>query len=250
MNTGPTTRKEAITKAPGDLKSSEKAMEYLSAHGYAPHGAPLSLHTIAFILFQIAAASLSATDSNGIKAVAYLLEEIEVHGMAEELTDRLTSKIDAKVDEVARMLVSTKELEMKHLKEQRKEMQTVQNEIIEVAKLLVESKDELDGTTNSLENAAGGLAELFTTSVQALTERINNNPTFETSSKPPQVLATQPNPIDVFSYAAATRQHLPVSHVANIARNNEKHRQFTIHPANQEGNMGLGNLTEIKSSRN
>lgn len=247
QNAGPTTREEAISKAPGDVRSPEKAMEYLSAHGYAPHGAPLSLHTIAFILFQLAAATASATDSNGMKAVAFLLEEIEVHGMAEELTERLTAKIDAKVEEVAKKLISAKEQEMEYLKEQRGEIQTVRREVIEAAKLLTESKDELDGTTNSLENAAGGMAELFTTSLQSLTERLSNiTPSNTTSTAPTTAPTSHPTPLDTFSYAAATRQHLPVSHVANIARNNEKRRQFTIHPTDQEGDMGLGALTEME----
>lgn len=60
-----------------------------------------SLHTIASIPFQLAAVSSSATDSKDMKAVTYLLEEIQIHGMAEKLTDRLTSKIGAKMDEVA-----------------------------------------------------------------------------------------------------------------------------------------------------
>lgn len=244
---GPITREEAVAKAPGDVKSPEKAMEYLSTHGYAPHGAPLSLHTIAFILFQLAAVTASATDSNGMKAVAYLLEEIEVHGMAEELTDRLTAKIDAKVDEVAQRLISAKEQELEHLKEQRSEMQTVRGEVIEAAKLLTDGKDELDGTTNNLQNAAGELAELFTTSAQALVERIGAVALSESRPDPtPAAPTSQPSPTDTFSYAAATRQHLPVAHVSNIARNNEKRRQFTILPTEHQGDMGIAALSEME----
>lgn len=75
---------------------------------------------------------------------------------------------------------------------------------------------------------------------------VSAHPTIGTTSTLPTAPGAQGSPGGAFSYAAVTRQHLPVSHVANVARNNEKRRQFTFHPIDQEGDMGLGKLTDVE----
>lgn len=253
---GTPTREEALAKAPGKVKTADKAMLYLSEHCYAPDEAPLSLHTIAFILLQIAAASGSATDSDGIKAVAFLLEEIEIHGMAEALTNRLTAKMDDKVSEVSQILIDAKEQEVEYLKVQREELEGVREEVSEAAKLLVESKDELAGAQANLENAVGKMAECCTTAMKTIAEQVSNmasiasleprNPSATATTGTPNALPNHPHITDSFSYTHITGQHLPSTHATNISRNNNKHRQFTIQQTTREDDMGLDSLSELE----
>lgn len=246
-------REDAIAAAPGDLKVPEKAIGYLSSQGYAPPDAELSLATLSFILLQLAAASGSATDSNGIKAVAFLLEEISTHGLAMSLADRIMGRINEQVSEVAQTLVSAKAKEVEYFRtsalEQKKGLEVVRAEVSKATEQMERSRDGLEGTTNSLENAVGEVAEFFKTSIDQISEQVLAITSHEapansqTATRSP---ATSSTPADPFSYAAATRQHLPSTHASIISRNNDKRRQFTIHPAGPTDDMGLGLLSELE----
>lgn len=255
--TGLLTREDAVAKAPGDLKTPAKAMAYLSDHGYAPEGAQLSLHTVAFILFQLAAASHSATDSDGIKAVGFLLEELGAHDMAATLADRITEKIEAKIDDVAQAMNEAKEKELEFFKDagrsQQKALKAIRNEVGEAANLLAQNKADIEGVHNGLENAVGEAAEFFQTSLSKISEQVlsitsteqhdNSAPPIRT---PASTIPSQTQPTDSFSYAQVTGQHLPSTHASNINRNSDKHRQFTIQPASREDDMGLDALSELE----
>lgn len=257
QNMGILSREEALTKAPGNLRAPEKAMAYLSEHGYAPDGADLSLHTIAFILFQLAAGSSSATDSDGIKAVAYLLEELDIHGIAQNLSDRVTDKISDKINDVGQALIDAKENEVAYLKMsgelQQKGLQAVREEILEAAAQLAKGTEEMEGTQNSMENTVGEIAEFFQQSIVEIKEQVAIITSPESYGTTPRIALpitsltpSQPQPTDTFSYAQVTGQHLPSTHASNITRNNDKRRQFTIQPANRDEDMGLDALSELE----
>lgn len=253
--TGPLTREEALNRALGDVKTPDKAMGYLADRGYVPEGTELSLQIISFILLQIAAALNAATDANGIKAVALLLEEIEVYGIAETLSDRITKQIGDKIDTVRQCILDVRRQEAKDFKGivegQRQELEGIRKEVQDAAMSLKEGAEELEGTQNNLENAVGEIAEFFQTSIMDIAEKIDVITSLE-----PQAIATPSqqaapplvsyaSPTDVFSYAAITRTHLPNTHATNITRNNDRRRQFTILPASNEDDMGLDALTEL-----
>lgn len=255
--TGPMSREDAISRAPGDIKTLEKSMAYLSDKAYVPDAASLSLQTISFILFQIAAMSHSATDSNGIKAVAFLLEEIDIHGISETLADRIGAKIDEKINDYAQRTLEVREQDAMDYKDaveqQRQELEAVRREVSEAVKLITKGKEDLEATQNSLENAVGEIAEVLSTSLRDITEQANIitspesytavTPTSQHAAAP---ITTQTPHTDAFSYAAVTRTHLPSTHATNITKNNDKRRQFTILPATSESDMGLTELTELE----
>lgn len=224
-------REDAIAAAPGDLNVPEKAMSYLSSKGYAPPDAELSPATLSLILLQIAAVSGSATDSNGIKAVAFLLEEINAHEQSTSLADRIMRRIDEQVSEVAKTLVDAKAKEVEYFKssalEQKKGLGVVREEVSKATAQMERSRDELEGTTNNLQNAVGEVAEFFKHSIDQISEQVS---AFTSGEAPVNTQnstgnpATRPTPTDPFSYAAATRQHLPSTHASIISRNSDKRR--------------------------
>lgn len=256
QNTTLLTREEAAAKAPGNLKLPEKAMAYLSEHQYVPEGSPLTLHTIAFILFQIAAASHSATDSDGIKAVAFLLEEIDVHGIAMTLADRITTKIENKIEDVAQAMIDAKDKEIKYFRDagisQQNALVAVRNEVGRAANQVVQGREGLEGAQNGIENMIGEAAEFFKTSLNKISEQVEAITSAETYNaatsldRLPVNPSTTPLQTTTFSYAQITGQHLPSTHATNITRNSDKRRQFTIQAASRDDNMGLDKLTELE----
>lgn len=252
------TREGAIDKAPGGVKTLEKAMAYLSSKGYVPDAAPLNLVTISFILFQLAATTHSATDSNGIKAIAFLLEEINVDKLAETLADRIGATLDEKIRAFGQSTQEVRAQDVRDfqetVKEQRNELEEVRRGIKEAAAVMAKGKEDLEGTQASLENAVGEIAEVLSSSLRDISEQVNviiSPDTYANFSPPshppaPPALVAQPQPTDAFSYAAVTRTHLPSTHATNITRNNDKRRQFTILPASSDSDMGLANLSEME----
>lgn len=231
-------------------------MTYLSEHGYAPEGSPLTLHTIAFILFQIAAASHSATDSDGIKAVAFLLEEIDVHGIAMTLADRITTKIENKIEDVAQAMIDAKDKEIKYFREagisQQNALTSVRNEVGKATLQIIQGKEDLEGAQNGLENMMGEAVEFFKTTLDKISEQVEAITSSEThnaatsSTRPPLTPPPTIPQTTTFSYAQVTGQQLPSTHATNITRNSDKRRQFTIQPASRDDNLGLDELTELE----
>lgn len=237
------------------MKTPDKAMTYLMEHGYTPEDSPLTLHTIAFILFQIAAASNSATDSDGIKAVAMLLEEIDVHGITTTLADRVTVRIENKIKDVAQALIAAKENELEYTKaagkHQQKALMAVRNEVGLAVKEVIQGREDLEAAQNGLENLMGEAAEFFKISLDKIAEQIETITSSEVHNMPPPTRTTSnppnfPPQTTTFSYAQITGQHLPSTHTTNITRNNDKRCQFTIQPANRNNNMGIDTLNELE----
>lgn len=234
---------------------SKKALPLLIDQGYVPKDIKLSITTISFILFQIAAASHSATDSDSIKAAAFLLEELAIQQQTDHISTRIATTLEDQMRKLGNIFEDLKEKEVAAIhtavSNHMQDLEAIRQEMTKASQEIKEGREGLEGTTNALENACGELAEVFQRSTAGIKDQIDafteiSNP-ITTRSEAPKIADPSPKATpDIYSYADATRQHLPSTHATNISRNNKKRRQFTIHPTTNTDDMGLAELSELE----
>jgi len=199
-------REDQIKAAKSNLTSPKQARDLLEWHSYLPKGEAPSRSSLSITLLLLAQAATGKLLTDGIKAVAVLLEDEMVDRIAGEISSYVLDKISPLLDRSDKATDSLNE---------------ASSEIREAADRIKKTCEETRGV------------------IQKAGEHRNFSPVFAEPRNPHPGF-----PAPALSYAAALSSQLPLSHPHTLACSCTRDRQTLIDKDPFSANNGLEALTE------
>jgi hypothetical protein len=221
----PAAREKARIDAVKEIATVNDAVAKLVSREYSVPDQEYSITHLATILFQLTA-TLPAEGASIVKAVAILLNELDLDNHAEHMADALMTALRDPLQE----FIETSASVQSHADRVINGHDSIENCVLEIVSRVDKLQDAFRVTQEKAEASYNTAQNMISTLDKRLPSPDNQIP------PPPQPNASNPN-----SYASRTRAQIPELHNRIMTRNEERQKQIMFTKAHGMPSQGLDN---------
>ena len=205
-----------------DVQSRTQAINFLTSKEYLTAGNPITLQVLAHVLSQLgsAASKMPKAFTDAITAVVVLVNDYAAQQVINDIVAAVTTHLQEHLDSFTSNVENMRDA-VEHVTTAAK---NITNKLSDFNDGFQESAEHLAQATQELTDKTGTAEKMATANNQA-----NNAHSIDYYLK---------------TYANATKQHVPTSHEAIIAKGEQTAKQILIQKDPKSNDDTLGNLTE------